>query len=334
MSNWYENSSENNNPAVSTRIRLARNITNLPFPCRMNNNQLKELNETVKTAIAKSNTPFSNKLRYIAMDDIPKNEVYSMVERHIISREFAANCSGRGIIISDDESICIMIGEEDHLRIQVISSGLNLKDTYDIAEQLDSLLCSQLDFAFNEKLGYLTECPTNLGTGLRASIMLHLPALESSNKIALLSDSVGKIGFTVRGMYGEGTKALASMYQVSNQITLGIGEKSAIENLETIAKQLVEKEMLEREMLDKLLLEDKIYRAFGILKNARIISSEEMMNYLSLIKLGCGMGIITIEPAVMKLLIEGQPYMLMKKKGEITANERDYYRAQMLRESL
>lgn len=334
MSSWYATRAPQDDIAVSTRIRLARNLSGIPFPARMTAEQRKELNLKVKKAITESNTPFAKSLKYIDMKDVPQTEVMAMVERHVISPEFASGNAERAIILSDDESISIMIGEEDHIRIQVILGGLQLEKAYDTAERLDTLLYNSLNFAFDRNLGFLTECPTNLGTGLRASVMLHLPVLESSGEISQIADSVGKIGFTVRGMYGEGSKPAASMYQVSNQITLGISEKNALDNLKIITEQLIDKERAGRESLNRIKLEDACFRALGILQNCRVLSSEEMMNLLSRIKLGLSMGIIKTEALPIKLLIEGQPYMLMKKYGRLEPEERDIYRANNMREAL
>lgn len=333
MSSWYAVSAPEDDIVVSTRIRLARNLSGMPFPARMSVDQRRELNARVKKAITESNTPFAKTLKYIDMKNVPQTEIMAMVERHVISPEFASGNEERAIILSDDESISIMIGEEDHIRIQVIMGGLQLEKAYDIAERLDTLLYDTLHFAFDRNLGFLTECPTNLGTGLRASVMLHLPVIESSGEISQLADSVGKIGFTVRGMYGEGSKPAASMYQVSNQITLGISEKNALDNLKIITQQLIDKERSERKNLNRIKVEDTCFRALGILENARLLSGEEMMNLLSRIKLGMSMGIIKSEAMPVKLLIEGQPYMLMKKYGQLEADERDIYRANFIREA-
>jgi len=335
MSSWYISKNPQDDIAVSSRIRLARNISGIPFPSRMSDEQRHKLCQKVKTAILESNTPFAKSLKFINMSDVPENEKYSMVERHIISPAFAASNKERAIIISEDESISVMIGEEDHLRIQVIYGGLQLEKAYDIAEQIDSLLCDSLGFAFDSNLGFLTECPTNLGTGLRASVMLHLPIIESEGKINELAESVNKIGFTVRGMYGEGSKSAASLYQISNQITLGISEKNALDNLKIITLQLLEKERKGRESLNKIKIEDLIMRAYGILSNCRILTSEEMMKLISRIKLGISLGIIE-EDALnpIKLLVEAQPYMLMKKFGTMSPEERDIYRANYVRQEL
>ena len=332
---WYDSLGPQSDVAVSSRIRLARNILGIPFPSVMQAEKQREVNSLVKNALLGSNTPFAKSLKFIQMKDIPENERFSMIERHVISREFVSNCENKAIIISDDESICIMLGEEDHIRIQVIKAGLDVAAAYDVAEQVDSLLCGALDIAFDKSLGFLTSCPTNLGTGLRASVMLHLPLLKISGDMGVLSEQIGKIGFTVRGMYGEGTKASASLYQISNQITLGITEKNAIDNLNLITMQLIEKERKLRESLNKIKAEDIAMRALGTLSNARIISSQEMMKLLSELKLGISLNIIektALNP--IKLLIDGQPFMLMRRFGEMTADERDIYRANMLREAL
>lgn len=335
MSSWYMQNGKNSDVIITSRIRLARNISGVPFGSRLTSEQKKQINERVKSAICDSNTPFAKTLKYIDMNDVPENECYAMVERHIISPEFAQNRNNKAIIISEDESVCVMVGEEDHIRIQVLYSGLELEKAYDIAERIDTLLGDQLHFAFDEKLGYLTECPTNLGTGLRASVMLHLPLLESTREVAVISDSVSKIGFTVRGMYGEGSDSAASLYQLSNQITLGISEKDALKNLQAITMQIVEKELSLRASANATILEDKVYRAYGLLKNARIISTNEMMKLTSMIKLGIGMGIIDIDSTIpMRILIECQPYSLMRKYGVLEPEERDVKRASTIRNLL
>ena len=332
MSCWYNNSAPDGDVAVSTRIRLARNINGYPFPARMNENQRREVNEKVKAAI--TGNPQSAGLKFIEMKDVPENERFSMVERHIASREFVLNPENKAIILSEDETVSIMIGEEDHIRIQVILPGLQPDKAYAIAESIDNMLCSSLDLAFDSALGFLTECPTNLGTGLRASVMLHLPVSEQSGEILPLTQSVNKIGYTVRGMYGEGSKASGSLYQISNQITLGISEKTAIDNLKIIAGQIIEKERELQKSLNKIRTEDLCMRALGTLKYARMLSSAELITLISRVKLGINLGLIEEEINPIKILIEGQPYMLMKTYGEMTDEERDIYRAQTVRKAL
>ena len=335
MSCWYNDFSLKNNIIVSSRIRLARNLSDIPFPSRMTDNMVAELKSRVKSAVDEINTKGSFKFKYIEMRNIPENEIYSMVERHTISPDFAKNYSNKAVVISEDESISIMIGEEDHLRIQVLKGGFALDEAYKIADQLDTELNRILCFAYDDRLGFLTECPTNIGTGLRASLMLHLPVCESVGKMSLISETASKIGLTVRGMYGEGSKSSASLYQISNQITLGISEKSAIDNLKIIVEQIVNTEENERYNLDRLDIEDSVFRAYGTLKHARLLTSEEIMKLISLIKLGVSMGIIEdvrINP--IGLMIETQPNMLIRRFGDLDARARDEARAKMARETL
>lgn len=330
MGSWYTENVKG--PAVSTRIRLARNLSNFPFSRKMTMAQRKELKSIVKDAVA--NVQFEQKLNFIDMQTVPQNEINSMVERHIISPQFAQNTSEKAIILSSDESVCVMIGEEDHIRIQVILAGLSLQKALGVAKEIDKQLSEQLSFAYNERLGYLTECPTNLGTGLRASVMLHLPISESTGEMSDFSNAISKIGFTVRGLYGEGTKSQASLYQISNQVTLGITEENAVNSLEKIANQFIEKENRAIETLEKEKLEDITSRAFGTLCFAKILDSNEMMALLSKVKLGQNLGIISSEINPIKLLIEGGPYMIMKKNGDMTPRERDIKRAEDIREYL
>jgi len=335
MSRWYLSPAENNDIVISSRIRIARNLTGMPFPVRMSAQDRQSLNERVKNAVATINDPAISSLKFIELAKVPKLEIAAMVERHVISADFAAKGENSAILLNEDETVCVMIGEEDHIRIQVVLGGLNLESAYNIAYKIERLLDSALHFAFDERLGYLTACPTNLGTGLRAGVMLHLPILEAENSVANLSESIRKIGFTVRGIYGEGSSSKASMYQISNQITLGIDEKTAIDNLSVITKQIIEQEKQRREAFNKIKLEDIAWRAYGNLKFARVLSSEEMFREVSKIKLGIGMGIIECEETLpMKILIETQPNMLMCRFGNMAPDERDIKRAEMVRAML
>ncbi len=332
MSCWYLDEKHHNDVAVSSRVRLARNIVGLPFSHKMNDTERKELNQKVKTALLESEVPFVKKLKFISISDVPQNEINAMVERHIISPEFAALPYERSIIISDDETVCVMVGEEDHIRIQVILGGLQLSEAYSIASSIDDILAAKLNFAYDNELGYLTQCPTNLGTGMRASVMLHLPFINNNKKMNVINDAVSKIGFTVRGMYGEGSKAKASLYQISNQITLGITEQNAITNLDALVKQIIDAEMGERRNVSDIELKDYVFRAYGILKYQHLLSTEEMFDLISKIKVGISLGIIEIEKTLPnKILIETQPAMLIRKYGDKTPQERDALRAELVR---
>ncbi len=335
MSEWYKNLGAESDVVVSTRVRIARNLEKTPFPARLSSEKLIELNAIIKQAINEIDDDSIGKLNVIEMNDVTEEEVLSMVERHIVSPEFAVSRKDKLLAISADERISIMICEEDHLRIQVIMPGLALKEAYELADKIDSALSKSLPFAFDEHFGYLTQCPTNLGTGLRASLMLHLPIIEGNGTLSSVSDSVSKFGLTVRGLYGEGTKSAASLYQLSNQITLGISEQAALSNLESIAMQIITKEREDRKLINSLVLEDSVMRAYGLLKNQRILSSKEFMELISKIKLGCSMGIIDIDGALpTRLLIECQPYMLQKAYGIMTPDDRDICRGKIVRERL
>lgn len=336
MSEWYKSVGAEGDIVLSTRVRIARNISEIPFPARMNKNHLKAVNDTLREAVGAVPETLCGKLSVIDMNNVSKEEAYSMVERHIISPEFAENKTDRLLIISPDESVSIMVCEEDHLRIQVILPGIALEEAYNLANAIDDCFAEKLNYAYDEHFGFLTQCPTNLGTGLRASLMLHLPVIESNGALAVISESSAKFGLTVRGLYGEGTKSFASLYQLSNQITLGISEQAALENLKSIAMQIIAKERADRDELNKIMLEDSVYRAYGILKNQRVLSSEEMMQLLSKIKLGTSMGIINMNDKSLptQLLIECQPYMLQKKNGFMSPDDRDICRGRVVRERL
>ncbi len=335
MSQWYKSLGTEGDIAVSTRIRIARNLKGIPFPARINATQLKAVNDAVKNAVSKVDGSVCGELKVIDMNCISDEEACAMVERHIISPEFAVNRKDKIFVISPDECVSIMVCEEDHIRIQVINAGLALDEAYAIADKIDDLLAQELQFAYDDQFGYLTQCPTNLGTGLRASLMLHLPIIEGNGALSSIADSVSKFGLTVRGLYGEGTKSAASLYQLSNQITLGISEKSALENLKSIAMQIIAKEREDRSVINKIALEDSVMRSFGILKYQRILSSEEFMQHISKIKLGCAEGIIDIDETLpVRLLIECQPYMLQKSFGIMTPDDRDICRGKLVREQL
>ena len=249
-----------------------------------------------------------------------------------------SDSAGRALILSKDKTMSIMINEEDHIRLQILYKDLSLEQAYDTADKLDTLLDENLDFAFDEKLGYLTQCPTNLGTGMRASVMLHLPALKSGKAIGRIAGNLSKLGLTIRGAYGEGTEPEGAMYQLSNQVTLGISEKAAIENLKNIARQLVTQELqAEKRMCESLETQDKISRSLGILRSAKLISCKEALELLSNVRFGINSGIIEDIDlnTVDELITEIQPATMMVNKNEkISPRERDILRAEVLNEKL
>ncbi len=335
MSEWYKTFGNEGDIVVSTRIRIARNIKKIPFPARMKSEHINEVNSLVRNAVTNIPSDLCGGLKIIDMNSVSDEEAGAMIERHIISPEFAHRRQNKLLLISSDESVSIMVCEEDHLRIQVILPGLALDEAYAIADKIDDAFSSQFDYAYNEQFGYLTQCPTNLGTGLRASVMLHLPVTAYNGTLSAISESASKFGLTVRGLYGEGSKSAASLYQLSNQITLGISERAALDNLKSITMQIIKKENQDRDGINKILLEDNVMRAYGILKNQRILSSEEMMQLISRIKLGAAMGIIDIDKTLpVQLLVECQPYMLQKLNGIMSPDDRDICRGKIVREHL
>lgn len=324
------------NTVISTRIRLARNLKDYPFPCRLNEQGREKISEMVRKDIKAS--PISSDYSYIKMSELTPQQSVSLVEKRLVSPEFISDADGRALFLSKDGNVSIMVNEEDHIRLQVISDGLSLEEAYDIADKLDTLLDEFLSFAFDSKLGYLTQCPTNLGTGMRASVMLHLPALEKSHAISRIAANLSKLGLTIRGAHGEGTEPKGALYQLSNQVTLGISEKAAIENLKSITQQLASQEQLARERIcSNIEIKDAISRSLGILKSALVITHEEALKLLSNVRLGIASGQITeVDFATVdRLMLEVEPATLtVNSKKELTANERDVERANLLRNSL
>lgn len=335
MSNrWYLGVGEQSDIVVSTRIRLARNLNEYPFPNKLNAKSRTALNNIIKDAVETDN---KFDLRFVEMKSLARFEAASMAERHIISPEFASDHDGRALLISKDEDICIMLNEEDHIRIQIMKSGFALDEAYAVADEIDDLLGSKLEYAFDERIGYLTQCPTNLGTGMRASVMLHLPALTMNGQIHKLINTISKLGLTFRGAFGEGTKATGDMYQLSNQITLGISEEFAIRNLKAITLQLCANERAAREELLKSIdTEDAIYRAYGTLKWARLLSTQELMDNLSLVRLGSVAGKISVPIETLnELMISMQPASInVMAAQKLDEKERDTIRATKVRNRL
>ncbi len=326
------------NIVMQTRIRLARNLKKYPFPIRLNTAGKNEVAEEIIKAVKNCNSPLSKQLDVLYVKDLTEPQRISLVEQHLASPEFMSDSAGRALILSKDKTMSIMINEEDHIRLQILYKDLSLEQAYDTADKLDTLLDENLDFAFDEKLGYLTQCPTNLGTGMRASVMLHLPALKSGKAIGRIAGNLSKLGLTIRGAYGEGTEPEGAMYQLSNQVTLGISEKAAIENLKNIAQQLVTQELqAEKRMCESLETQDRISRSLGILRSAKLISCKEALELLSNVRFGINSGIIEDIDlnTVDELITEIQPATMMVNKNEkISPRERDILRAEVLNAAL
>lgn len=334
MSKWYIGNSEKCRVVVSTRIRLARNLEDYPFPAKLDAAGKSQVNSLVRDALLGN---CDEDLSYIEMENLTRAQAVSMAERHLVSPEFASEVKGRALLLSEDESVSIMLCEEDHIRLQVMEAGLALDSAYARADSLDNAIASKLKLAFDERIGFLTQCPTNLGTAMRASVMLHLPALAKSGQITKIAATVSKLGLIIRGAYGEGSSPNGDMYQLSNQVTLGISEETALSNLKSIAQQLVAQELsLREQMLKNPVWEDKIFRALGILKNARLMSCEEFMQLSSLVRLGAAEGLLDVSlEALSELTVDMQPATINAREGKtLDASERDAIRAKAVREAL
>lgn len=326
---WYLEDGKDSDIVISSRIRIARNISGKQFANRASDEELKEVLNIVKKANV------NPKLHFIKLEDLDELMQNSLVEKHIISRDLL-NAKYAGILLNNAEDVSVMINEEDHLRIQVMKAGFNLDEALKEAVDIDEELASKMNFAYDEKYGFLTACPTNLGTGLRASIMLHLPALRLTGKIEKVLEIINKVNINVRGLYGEGTDAIGDLYQISNKISLGVTEEEIIENLKAIVKKVIEQERKAREYLkNNIETEDKIYRKFGNLVYAKRISYSECAKLISIVRMGVNMGIIKEinNEKLKKINILTKPATLQKYlKKDLEAQERDVERAKIIKQ--
>ena len=330
---WYNEKGEQNDVVISTRIRLSRNLENYPFPCRLNAQAKKEVSEKIRAALSDGK---NGDFGFIDMSMLTKPQAISLAERHLISPEFTSCAEGSALMITKDESVSLMLCEEDHIRLQVIKSGLALEDAYNEASKIDTALDGKLHFAFDDKLGYLTQYPTNLGTAMKASIMMHLPALTRSGKIPRIASTVSKLGLVLRGTYGEGSKPLGDIYLLSNQITLGISEEAAITNLKSIASHIIEQERTSaKELADTIGEQDRIFRALGLLKYARLLTSKNFMELISLVRTGAATGVLDIPiEKIDDLIINMQPATITAANADAEdVAKRDKIRAQAVREA-
>jgi len=341
LSRWMETKGPESETIISSRVRLARNIEGMPFPHLMTEEQSEKVVGLVTAAFRSSQAAKLGlgDVEVYGLSDMSDLDRYVLVEKHLISPNFAQ--AGKGaVLIGSGEAISVMINEEDHLRIQCLFPGLQLDQALALANKVDDLLESQLEFAWSERYGYLTACPTNVGTGLRASVMVHFPGLVINNQAGRVFSTVVKLGFLVRGLYGEGTEAIGNVFQVSNQVTLGQSEADTVQNLGNVVGQVIEQEKLVRQAMlaeMKEQIEDKVGRAYGILLWSHILSSQEAMQLLSDVRLGVGLGLIrSIEPRVLnELLVAIRPGYLQKLAGrELDPGERDVKRAELVRAKL
>ena len=335
---WLSGKGPESNIVISSRIRLARNVEGFPFVNSMQESVKREFVDFLRSRIP--DPVREHNLKWIDMSSLDGIDLSLLVERHLVSREIVEASGCRGILVNRDETIAVMVNEEDHLRIQHLASGFQLGSLWTKLDRFDDQLDSCVAYAFSPRLGYLTSCPTNLGTGIRVSVMLHLPGLAITDQIKKVFRAVSTMGLTVRGLYGEGTEGIGDFYQVSNQRTLGFTEEDIIHKVEEVVPKLLVYEQNARKRLfedNRHILEDRIWRAYGILKYAHSVSSEETLTLLSLIRLGVNLGIIEDVDiaAVNNLFIYSQPSHLQKRvEREMETVERDLVRADYLRKSL
>jgi protein arginine kinase len=340
MGSWIESKGPEGDIILSSRIRLARNIKEYHFPHAMNKEEPDKIIDLCSSAIMGSSMGATSNFKLVKLRDLSPVDRLSMVERHLISPGLLDNYERAAVLLNSDSTISIMINEEDHIRLQVIYPGLQLKEAYDLANKVDDLIEEKVDYAFDQKLGYLTACPTNIGTGIRASVMIHLPALSMTGSINGVLNAVAQVGLTIRGIYGEGSNAQGNVFQVSNQVTLGLSEEEIISNLAAVTKQIIDMEKSAREGLlkaNRIQLEDNSWRSLAILRNARVLTSSECLNLISNVRLGIELGIINDMDSIVlnELMINTQPATLSKREGEeLTPELRDVYRAQYVREKL
>ena len=318
---------------LSTRVRLARNLREIPFPAAMNDEMRIAASKQMQTAL-EGQTP-AGVFHATEISALSKVQAVALVEQHIMSPEFIEPLPGRMLMYNEDRSVSAMLNEEDHLRLQILLPGFCLQKAYDRAEELDQFLEKRLPFAFDDEFGYLTQCPTNLGTGMRASLMVHLPAMQENGMMQRMAANLSKLGLTLRGIYGEGSEPKGAIYQLSNQVTLGLSERSAIDNLNNIARQLAAQERSVRSSLMKNeKIQDVVLRSLGLLKNARLLSNEEFMVLLSQVRVGVAENWITgVSQQELNLLMQQvQPATIsIKEDRPLEPTERDHLRAARVR---
>jgi protein arginine kinase len=339
---WLRGSGPQSDIVISSRIRLARNLADFPFIARATESDRDEVGNILRERVTSLHEAgqFAGQLIYVDVRELEEVDRRFLVERQLISREHAEAEGARGVAIDPGERISVMINEEDHLRIQVLKSGLDLKAAWEQINELDDLVEARVTYAFSDRFGYLTACPTNVGTGIRVSVMLHLPALVITRQIDKVFRSLQKINLAVRGLYGEGSQAMGDFYQISNQITLGMSEEDLIKKVADVVPVLIDYERQARDFLireSQETLHDRVSRAYGILRTAQTISSEETMHLLSSVRMGVNLGLINdLEiPTVNKLFIHTQPAHLQKITGmELDTSDRNIERASYLRRNL
>jgi len=339
LSQWMRGTGAESDIVLGSRVRLARNLTDVAFPSVADDEQKKHVVKQAKSALEQMNGALGD-VEFVPMAEVSPLERQLLVERHLISPALTRDVKHRGVILRSDEAVSVMVNEEDHFRIQALFPGLALNEAWELCSSVDDAFDRVVTWAYTPKYGYLTACPTNVGTGMRASVMVHLPALTMSDQIKRVMGAIAQVGLAVRGIYGEGTEVLGNIYQLSNQITLGHSEEEIVKHLRNVTMQILQQERSAREHLlqhNRLQLEDRVYRSYGILSHARSMTSHEAMQRLSDLRLGIDLGLVKgIEPRILQeLLVMIRPAHLQKIMGEeLEPPRRDERRAALIRERL
>lgn len=331
MTKWYMRKGTENDVVISTKIQIARNVKGYNFTVRLSDDEKYEIAEKIDAVL---DDKLPGKLVSTPMNEVGRDLQISLAEKNLISPEFVSSAQGRTLITTEDESLSIMVCEEDHLKIQSLLPGLELEKAYELSNTLDNMLDEELIFSFDKKLGYLTQCPTNIGTAMRASVVLQLPALQMKGQISRLSTTVSKLGLVLTGAHGEGDTPQGCLYQLSNRVTLGISEQAAIENLKSISLSIIEQERAYRKELNgSLKFQDMLWRSYGTLKNARVMTFAEFIETISIIRIGITAGELGIpDEKINELVMCLQPATLNVEFGESLDRQiRDVRRAEKVR---
>lgn len=335
---WLNGNGDESSVVLSTRIRLARNLAGMRFPTSAERETRQKVLDYFASAV--DNSEYMHRGTFYRAEGIDETDINFLIERHLISPTMMDRLEGAGVYIATGEQVSIMVNEEDHLRIQAITAGLEMDRTMELAAQFDNEIGRLVEYDYDSDFGFLTACPTNVGTGMRASVLIHLPGLVLTREIERVIQKIAKMNVTVRGFYGEGTDVLGNLFQISNQTTLGKSEADILEDIERVARVIIGDEAAARSRLKEEAsdqISDKIWRALGILRHARVLSSDEAMNLLSAVRLGIAMGIVDAVgiSTINEILLLSQPAHLMKYYGEdMDGDRRDIVRAAMVREKL
>lgn len=340
LTEWMKGQGPDSDIVISSRVRIARNLNGYPFPMLATKSQSGEVLDKIRELHEAGSLQEDSAVEMVSLSELSELEKKVLVEKHLISPNLANESQNGAVLLNESESISIMVNEEDHIRIQVLASGFQIREAWKVANEVDDRFEELLEYAFDERRGFLTSCPTNVGTGIRASVMIHLPALVITQQINRILQAITQVGLAVRGIYGEGSEAVGNLFQISNQITLGQSEEEILDNLHSVVRQIIEHERSARQILaveSRARMQDRICRSYGILTHAIIMDSKEAAQRLSDVRLGVDLGMVqnVSKTALNELLVMTQPAFLQQLSGEkLSAEGRDIRRAELIRSHL